>query len=368
MSLSSMHSLGFAVLCCWGCAAEPIEFPPAVCNASKTPGIEVANHDVYGAAPYALGYPPYAADGCSLLYVAPSADPNGQGELRLRDLAWNSETIIAKASTMPRRPVLAGDWIAWEADEQGRTLIHIQHQKDGNTIVLDGTFDHATEPRISSTAVVFTAWLGAAQNADTDIVVYDFATKTQETVGQGPGQQRFADISATHIAWSDFSEDPDGVFDENSFDIADIVVYDRQTQMISTRPRVGKQAFPMLGATGKLAFLDWNLVHPEPKLIAYDLRVADIADSLKDSVLVESIQTSMPYVRPVARGAFLEWVSLVDMTNSTLWRMDVNASIAPVQLQEPSTKNLFAPTASEHITFVGVQNADQSVALQPFGR
>jgi len=335
---------------------------------SHTQRLKSPNRDALVIAPYALGYPPYSADGCSLLYVAPSVDMNGNGELRLRNLANSAEFLIADAATFPRRPVLSGDWMAWEAEEQGRTLIHVRNRKEATTLVIDGSFDHATEPRISSTAVVFTAWLGPEMTADTDVAVYDLITKQVEMIGQGPGQQRFADISDTHVAFSDFSEDPDGHFDENMYDVADIVIFDRPTKTSSKRPREGKQAFPMLGAPGKLAFLDWNLVHPEPKLVAYDLRLADITDSLADSVLVEKIQTAAPYVRPVARGQYLEWVGLVENAGSALWRMRVDATSAPVMVQEPSMINLFAPTASEEITFVGVQNVAGAVALEAFAR
>ena len=368
MLKSRIHSFAWMLLGCLGCTADPISFTTPTCEPSAAQNIQVTNRDAYGLAPYALGYPPYSADGCSLLYVAPSADMNGNGELRLRNLATNTEIVIADAATLPRRPVMAGDWLAWEADEQGRTLIHVHNRKDEKTLIIEGGFDHATEPRISSTAVVFTAWSGPETTADTDVAMYDFATKQVEMIGQGPGQQRFADISDTHLAFSDFSEDPDGRFDENMFDIADIVVFDRQTKTSSKRPREGKQAFPMLGAPGKLAFLDWNLVHPEPKLVAYDLRLADIGDSLADSVLVEKIQTTAPYVRPAARGQYLEWVGLVETAGSALWRMRVDATSAPVMVQEPSMMNLFAPTASEDITFVGVQNIDGAVALEAFAR
>ena len=60
---------------------------------------------------------------------------------------------------------------------------------------------------------------------------------------------------------------------------ADIVLLDRRSATRTTRKKPGKQAFPMLGAAGKIATLDWNLVHPEPKLSAYELRVGLLADA-----------------------------------------------------------------------------------------
>jgi hypothetical protein len=226
----------------------------------------------------------------------------------------------------------------------------------------------ACAARISSTAVVFTVWLGPDLAANTDIVVYDFASGKTEVIDQGPGQQRFGDISETHIAWTDFSEDPDGRFNQDSLDVADIVVFDRQTNMLSTRPRPGKQAFPMLGATGKLAFLDWNLVHPEPKLIAYDLRLADIDGPLTDSVLVESIETVAPYIRPVAHGSYLEWFDLVPNVGLAFGRMRTDGTSAPVLVQEVNAVSRFAPIASEEMTFIGVQTMNGPVAIEAFAR
>lgn len=356
-----------AILGASGCSSNTAPAPIPTCDASSSMGLSIANRDVYGAAPYYLGYPPYAADGCSVLYVAPSTNPNMPGDLRFRNLAQNEEKVIAAATSFPRRPVIAGEWMAWEAESEGRSLIHAANQNSGEILIIDGDFDHATEPRISPSAVVFTAWLGPETTADTDVAIYEFATTSWQWVARGPGQQRFPDISETHIAWSDFAEDPDGRFDENDMDVADIVLFDRQTQSIEPRPRIGKQAFPMLGATGKLAFLDWNLVHPEPKLVAYDLRLADLDAPLTDSVLVESIRTAAPYIRPVARGHFLEWVALTDLINSALWRMPTDSG-APEMLLPPDSTQRFAPIATDAMTFVGVQNKDGSVTLEGFAR
>src|SRR5436305_11953808 len=60
------------------------------CDATGATGVQVSDKGLYG-------YPPYAADGCSLVYVAKS------GELRLRDLASGRETVLDDASQSPRR-------------------------------------------------------------------------------------------------------------------------------------------------------------------------------------------------------------------------------------------------------------------------
>lgn len=371
MFVSKTLVISGMMLVCAGCSAPdstPAPGPTVTCDPAAALGMAIADHDVHGFAPYALGYPPYAVDECFVLYVAPSPDANGNGELRLRNLTTGGETLVASAAVAPRRPVIAGDWMAWEADVSGRSLIHLRNREAFDTIVLDGPFDHATEPRISTTAVVFTAWLGPETTADTDVVLYEFSKKNLVTIGQGFGQQRFADISTTHVAWTDFAEDPDGRFDENPFDIADIVVLERRTNEKTIQPRLGKQAFPMLGATGKLAFLDWNLVHPEPKLMAYDLRLADIDDSLVDSVLVESIKTAAPYIRPVAHGEWLEWITFEEMVGSGVWRMRTDATSPPVLVEEPSHTNRFAPAATDRVTFVGVQTISGTVALETYAR
>jgi len=368
MFFAKNHWVLFAIFAGLGCSSNAVPTPAPTCDSSAAGGLSIANHDTYGAAPYYLGYPPYAVNGCSLLYVAPTADLNTPGELRLRNLSSGEESVIAAASTSPRRPVLAGDWMAWEAESQGRSLIHIQKLDSQKTIIIEGDFDHASEPRISPSAVVFTAWLGPEAAADTDIAIYEFATQSWSWVARGSAQQRFADISETHIAWSDFAEDPDGRFDENGMDIADIVLFNRESKVAEPRPRLGKQAFPMLGATGKLAFLDWNLVHPEPKLVAYDLRLADLDAPLSDSVLVESIQTAAPYIRPVARGNLLEWVAMTDLVNSALWRMPTDGSGSLEMVQPPDSTQRFAPAATDATTFIGVQNTDGSVLLQGFDR
>jgi len=114
-----------------------------------------------------LGYPSYAIDGCYLAYVASS------GSLMLRTLATGDETELEPAANRPRRPALAGDVIAWEADGEGKSCIRVQ--AFGVTTSLSGSFDHAGEPAVTRDAVVFTAFRGAAESADSDILLYDVA-------------------------------------------------------------------------------------------------------------------------------------------------------------------------------------------------
>ena len=230
------------------------------------------------------------------------------GDLVLRDLAAGIETLLAPAADAPRRPTLSGDLVAWEATVSGTSAIRVQGPS--GVVTITGAFDHAAEPRAAPDAVVFTGWLVAADLGDTDVFLYTPSTGTLVALATGPGQQRFADVSSTHVAWSDFSEGPSGAFTMDGTDAANIVVLDRAAQVVSVRVKPGKQAFPMLGAQGKLGYLDWGLVHPEPKFSEYDLRVGDVGGPVSADALVEHIQAEVPYIRPIARGLYLEWVAL----------------------------------------------------------
>ena len=249
---------------------------PPSCSTVALEGLNVAASDVYGGTAYALGYPPYAVDGCRLVYVAAAAGGLG-GALLLRDLATGKEQTLAEAAEEPRRPSIAGEWITWEATISGARAVRVRG-KSGDAVTMKGAFDHAGEPRAAADAVVFTAWLGPTENDDTDIFLYRPATQELAAVSTTPKQQRFPDISATHLAWADFADDPDGFFkgEGSPADQGDVVLFDRATSTATTRQAPGKQAFPMLGATGTVAYLDWAGVQPEPKLDAYVLRIGGL--------------------------------------------------------------------------------------------
>ncbi len=55
-----------------------------------------------------------------------------------------------------------------------------------------------------------------------------------------------------------------------------MVLFDRATSTATKRHAPGKQAFPILGAPGRVAYLDWVGVQPEPKLDGYTLRIGDL--------------------------------------------------------------------------------------------
>ncbi len=369
-SKTALGLVGLLVLA--GCGGgDPVSPEPGadagseVCEADAAQGIEVSATDVYGGAPYALGYPPYAIDGCRLAYVARGATAMASGELRLRDLATGKERVLAPASVEPRRPSIAGGYIVWEQTISGKSALRVEGP--GGALTIEGSFDHASEPRAAEDGIVFTAWLGPGDDADTDVLLFDPASGTLTPLGAGQGQQRFADISKTHVAWADFVEDPDGTFDEDEADIADVVVFDRATKAATTRKRPGKQAFPMLGAQGKIATLDWNLVHPEPKLSAYELRIGEIDAPVEADVLVEQVSTLQPYVRPVARGALLEWVAWPE-GQAALFRRQADLSAPALKLPGLDGMSLFAPTASAAITLVGARKSGGPMVIRAFAR
>jgi hypothetical protein len=338
----------------------------AACSPSSVQGIAVTPTDVYGGLPYALGYPPYAIDGCLLAYVKPASDGGTSGDLVLRDLANGTEMTLAPASEVPRRPAIAGDLVAWEATVAGQPSVRVRGPS--GVVTVTGTYDHAGEPRVAADSVVFTAWLGPMDNADTDVFLYTPSSGAVEVVATGPGQQRFADVSTTHVAWSDFSEGPSGVFNVNGGDAANIVVLDRAAQATTVRAKPGKQAFPMLGARGKVAYLDWGdiAIPPEPKFSEYDLRLGDVAGTLTGDVLVEHVVAQAPYLRPVARGAYLEWVETPGQT--LLRRQPVDLSTQPQTVTTFSASTVFGPSASLAITLVGATTTAGAVTLRGFAR
>ena len=119
----------------------------------------------------------------------------------------------------------------------------------------------------------------------------------------GAGQQRFADVSTAFIAATDFSEDPDGRFDNDGKDLADITVFDRSTGTTTTRKSPGKQAFPMLADNGVLAYLQWSSIHPEPKLVDYELRTGKVlADPAADMHIAQVMYAGSDYARPAVVG------------------------------------------------------------------
>ena len=326
------------------------------CSAESVEGIRVAASDPSGGTPYALGYPPYAMDGCRLLYVAAPAAGETAGALMLRDLSSGAEEVVASAEEKPRRPSIAGDVMAWEAEQVAGRVVRFR--AGGVTETVNGFFDHAGEPRAAADGVVFTAFLSASDAEDTDVYFVRADGTGLLPIAVGAGQQRFADVSATHVAYSDFSEDPDGHFSEDATDLADIVVYDRVNNSKVLRQQPGKQAFPMLGASGKVAYLGWGPEHPEPKFSAYQLRIGDVGGGVESDAVVADITTSAPYVRPAAQGDRLFWVQWPSSGQASLWEQPADLSAPAEMVPGIGGASLYGPASSSWLTVAAALGPD----------
>ena len=335
------------------------------CTASAADGIAIAETDVYGGAPFALGYPPYAIDGCRLAYVAAEAG-GASGRLLLRDLSTLAETDLAAAAEEPRRPTVGGDVVAWEATVDGKRAVRVF--ADGKTVTVTGPFDHAGEPRATAGAVVLTGWLGAADDGDTDVFLYQTGTAEVVPIATGRGQQRFADVSSAYVAYTDFAEDFDGTFNDDGSDIADLGVFDRSSGESLTRARIGKQAFPLIADGGKLAYLDWGLVHPEPKFSAYELLIGEIGGSPDQDVVVDTVVTSQPYIRPTARASVLEWVQWPPGDSATLWRRPIDLAVVAKEVAGLEGLELFGPSASATATVLAGRTPGGAMSLRAVER
>jgi hypothetical protein len=294
------------------------------------------------------GYPPYAIDGCKLAYVSATS-----GALVLRDLELDTEIEMAPASESPRRPTLSGDLLAWQSGEGATSTVRIAFGGSARTVA--GAFDHAGEPRARAGSVVFTGWLGSDDRSDTDVFIARQDGGPAELVLGGPGQQRFADVSESHIAVSDFSEDPSGVYSGDGTSLSDLVVLDRDGGPAQHKHASGKQAFPMLGARDRMVFLEWIGVHPVPKFQEYTIRAVELAALDAEPVTIASVKSDRPTVRPVARDTFVEWVERPLDLASRLYRAEIDRPPAPSAVAGLEGLELFAPAASTGFTVIAVQ-------------
>jgi hypothetical protein len=332
--------------------------PSVECDAASLAGLAV-----FSPSWDALGYPPYALEGCTLLYVAP-ADQGGA--LHLRDLATGDDEELAGPSEHPRRPTIAGGVVAWERDDPSGSAVSVMVREPARSKELTG----AAEPRATTNGVVFTKLLGADPHDDMDIGFYDVDADDVVTIAEGPGQQRFADVDATTIAYTDFSEDPLGYFDEAA-SLADVVVVDRATGKKTARARAGKQAFPLLGANGGIAYLDWGAVHPEPKFSQFTLMVGRIDEPVTADFNVKGdtpIMTDPAYNRPSLRGVHLDFVDLSSGT-AQLYRFALDQpSQLPTAVVMEQPEQLLGPVASDFITLIATRGSGQNLQLRAFGR
>lgn len=328
--------------------------PPAATCSEGASDVAVVSEDLNG-------YPPYASSGCTLAYVSTS------GALVLRDLATKNETVLAPAAERPRRPALSSDLVAWEAEEGGVRVVraYVRTANAPAAVTVKGRFTMAGEPRVNGHAMVFTAWQSTVERSDTDVWIYDALTGEAKLAIGGAAQQRFADISAKVIVATDFAEDADGFYDGSGGDLADIVVVDRATGQITKRAAPGKQAFPMLGDDDLLAYLEWGTVHPEPKLVAYDLKVGPLfGQPAADRTIANVTYMSSEYARPAVAGRMLEWVANPD-GRTALYRAPLDGSSAPVRVSGLDDLQLFAPAPSSGFTVLATSPRAGAGGLSP---
>jgi hypothetical protein len=222
-----------------------------------------------------------------------------------------------------------------------------------------GTFDHAGEPRATTDAVVFTGWLGPLSTSDSDVFLYETGPKKLTLAAGGPSQQRFADVSPTHIAVSDFSEDPGGVYLGDGTTLANVIVIDRATKaqtIVGAKGSNGlpsKQAFPMLGSSGSLAYLEWLEVHPVPKLQQYLIQTLPMTALTGAPTKIADVQSEQS-VRPTARAGFVEWVERWGGAN-TLWHGAIDGSSAPTQVPLGTAAVVHAPSATSAMTVLAIR-------------
>jgi hypothetical protein len=332
---------------------------PGSCDMVELPALSVFSAGGWDP----LGYPPYALDGCSLVYVAP--EPDGGALYRL-DLASGEAERLEAATARPRRPAVAGDVIAWEVDDAGTSRVRVSYL--GAQKTLGAEFELAAEPRVARDAVVFTAFLGDAKTGDSDVYLYDVINDELNPVAVGPGQQRFADVSLTHVALSDFSEDPRGHFDEAA-SLSDVVLVERASGSKISRAASGKQAFPLLGSDGRLVYLDWGAVHPEPKFSQFWLKAGSVSQpvELDRSLTAEQIRTDPAYVRPSLRGARVDFVDTRSAVVG-LYRADLDRVDDPAPAPLSGASRLLGPVAADSSTLIATPLDAQSFSLVAIGR
>ena len=312
---------------------------PSKCETSAARDLAVASDDLNG-------YPPYAVAECKLVYVSRS------GDLLLRDLSTPAEIKLAPVSERPRRPSIAIDAdgtsstlvIVWESTLASGPVVRVRYGDRLSTV--HGDFVMATEPRAREHFVALTAWKGTTVADDTDVWLFDARTGAARLAIGGPGQQRFADVSGTHVVATDFAEDPDGHISGEG-DLADLIVFDIATEAVTRRAAPGKQAFPMLSTSGALVYLSWRGAQPEPKLEAYELRTGPLlGDPASDRTIADVRYTSAEPARPALAGEMLEWIANDEAGATSLYRAPADGAAPPLRVTGLDDLVLYAPASS----------------------
>ena len=294
------------------------------------------------------------------------------GALVLRDLTSGAEKELATSPEHPQRPTVSADVVAWQStDAAGQSEIHVLYN-DKVTVLSSASgaakgraFDHAGEPRAANGVVVFTAWSGVDDTSDTDVLLYRAKDDALVVVAGGPAQQRFADVSEGKIAVTDFIEDPDGTFNENDADLADIGILDRATGVYTRRLSPGKDAFPVLVSNDALGFLHWGDHRPEPKFQAFAVMGAALALPPSSDKLLSNVTTAA-FIRPSGRYGELFWVTQSETDGTyALNHATTDGSQAPAAVSNLGGP-LGAPASAKAFTLVAVRTGSlQSLRAVP---
>jgi hypothetical protein len=129
---------------------------------------------------------------------------------------------------------------------------------------------------------------------------------------------------------------------------------------------LGKQAFPMLGTGGRFAYLEWNLIHPEPKLGAFFLKYGAIEGAPASDVNVKGsdlVRTDVAYVRPSVRGMGIDFID-TSSGSAQLYRARLDGPLGPTAVAGASGR-LLGPIAAERMTLIGIHLAATPGTLGP---
>src|SRR5262249_9072035 len=101
----------------------------------------------------------------------------------------------------------------------------------------------------------------------------------------------------------------------------------------------------------------------------YGLMLGDIGAAPDSDVTVDAIVTLQPYVRPVMRGALVEWVSSPSPgATPSLFRRGVDLAKPAETVAGFAGMSVFGPSASDTVAMVGASGAGAGVTLRAFAR
>jgi hypothetical protein len=171
-------------------------------------------------------------------------------------------------------------------------------------------------------------------------------------------------VSPTHVAFTDFSEDPKGYFSEAG-SISDIALVERSSGQRSNRVAPGKQAFPLLGTGSVFAYLEWAAVHPEPKLGQFWLKAGYLNRPVSEDFNVKvdgQVSTNPAYVRPSLRGQKLDFIDQ-GVNGPLLYRASLSTPGALASFAVAGSLSLFGPVAGERFTLLANQRSERVFEL-----